>query len=61
MENGNYVTISLERYEQLIRSEHDANQLKTLIANRASNYEGLDYVSIIHLHTLYNGNEEETK
>ena len=55
------VTITVERYNQLIRAEHDANQLKTLIANRASNYEGLDYQSVIHLHTLYNGNEEVDK
>ena len=61
MEIENYVAIPLKRFEQLIRSEHDANQLKTLIANRASNYEGMDYQTVIHLHTLYNGNEEVNK
>lgn len=58
MENEIYVSITLERYEQLIRSEHDANQLKTLIANKASGYEAIDHQIVSSLNALYNGNQE---
>lgn len=57
MENGNYVTISLERYEQLIRAEHDANQLKAMIDAESS----IDYNGIGLLKSIYIGNKEETK
>ena len=53
------VAITIERYNQLIRSEHDANQLKTLLANRASNYEGIDFQTVIYLNTIYNEKKED--
>lgn len=55
------VTISVERYEQLIRAEEDANQLKALIADAYENYATLDRVSLALLNKLYFGNKEETK
>ena len=57
MENGNFVTISMERYEQLIRAEHDANQLKALIEGEHS----IDYSGMSMLQSIYIGNKEETK
>ena len=55
MENGKYVTIPLERYEQLIRAEHDANQLKSLIEDKHT----LDYGDMRLLQDIYIGNKEE--
>ena len=61
MENGNFVTISMERYEQMIRAEHDANQLKALIEEKNENYGTLDHNEITCLHSIYFGYKEETK
>lgn len=55
------VTISVERYDQLIRAEEDANQLKSLIADTFENYEVLDRAKLALLNKLYFGNKEETK
>lgn len=55
------VAITVERYNQLLRAEHDANHLKTLLADRASNYESIDFQTVIFLNTIYNGNKEDSK
>lgn len=55
------VAISVERYDQLIRAEQDANQLKALIADAYENYAILDRTTLALLNKLYFGNKEETK
>lgn len=61
MEIGNYVAIPLERYEQLIRAEHDANQLKSLIEKKSEVYGTIDRNEVTFLHAIYFGDKEETK
>ena len=55
------VAITVERYNQLIRAEQDANQLKNLIADAYENYAVLDRTTLGLLYKLYFGNKEETK
>lgn len=61
MMNENYVTISQERFEQLIRAEHDANQLKAIIADCHENYHSITREDLNLLYTVHIGNKEETK
>lgn len=61
MENGSFLMVPLERYEQLIRAEHDANQLKALIEDTRTGYGGLDYDAICTLHSIYIGKKEDDK
>lgn len=61
MENGKYVAIPLERYEQLIRAEHDANQLKALIEKKNEDYGTIDRNELLCLQAIYIGDKEETK
>lgn len=53
------VAITVERYNQLIRAEQDANQLKALIADAYENYEVIDRVKLALLNKIYIGNKEE--
>ena len=55
------VAITVERYNQLIRAEQDANQLKALIADAFENYEVIDRVKLALLNKLYFDNREVTK
>lgn len=55
------ITISVERFQQLIRAEHDANSLKALIADAYANYESLDRTKLAVLYKLYFGTNEESK
>lgn len=59
MENGKTIEIGLERFQQLIRAEQDANQLKALIEDAYKNYETLDRAKLSLLHKLYFGNKED--
>lgn len=52
------VSITVERYNQLIRSEQDANQLKALIADAFENYEVIDRTKLGLLNKIYIGNKE---
>ena len=61
MPTENTITISIERFQQLIRAEQDANQLKALIADAFENYEVLDRTLLDLLNKLYVGNKEVTK
>lgn len=61
MPNENTITISVERFQQLIRAEQDAHQLKALIADVYENYEVIDRAKLALLNKLYFGNKEETK
>lgn len=53
------VAISVERYDQLIRAEQDANQLKALISDSFENYEVIDRAKLALLNKLYFGNKED--
>lgn len=53
------VAITVERYNQLIRAEQDANQLKALIADAFENYEVIDRAKLALLNKLYFGNKED--
>ena len=55
------VAITVERYNQLIRAEQDANQLKALIADAFDNYEVIDRAKLALLNKLYFENREVTK
>ena len=55
------VAITVERYNQLIRAEQDANQLKALISDAFENYEVIDRVKLALLNKLYFENREVTK
>ena len=61
MMNENYVTISQERFEQLIRAEHDANQLKAIIADCHENYHSITREDLNLLYSLYIGKKEDNK
>ena len=55
----NMVSISLERYDQLIRAEHDAHCLKAMIFDKCKTYESIPYKEIVTLYAMYFGNKEE--
>ena len=61
MMNENYVTISQERFEQLIRAEHDANQLKAIIADCHENYHSITREELDLLYSMYIGKKEGSK
>lgn len=49
------VTISMERFQQLIRAEQDANHLKALITDKFENYGTIDREDMKMLCILYCG------
>ena len=51
--------ITIERYNQLIRAEHDANQLKKLIADKYENYGRIDRDTLELLYNIYVGKKGE--
>lgn len=53
-----FVTIPLERFEQLTRAEQDANQLKTIIDKAYTSFETFDRTKIVFLYDLYIGSKE---
>lgn len=53
------VFISTDRYERLIKSEHDANQLKALIKERYDSYGTFDREDLKFLYFMFIGKEEE--
>ena len=55
----NTVTISIERFQQLIRAEHDANQLKTLITDTYKSFDTLDRTKLTLLNKIYCGDKED--
>lgn len=52
------ITISIARFQQLIRAEQDANQLKTLIATKLDNYANIERDELKMLHAIYCGDGE---
>ena len=55
------VTISGERFQQLIRAEHDANQLKAIIADCHENYHSITREDLDLLYSMYIGKKEDSK
>ena len=53
------VCISMERLQQLIRAEHDANHIKALISDKYEKYENFDREDLKFLHTMYCAKKED--
>lgn len=53
------VCISMERLQQLIQAEHDANHLKGLIADRYESYRIIDRDELKLLNDMFCGKKEE--
>ena len=53
------IIIPNERYQQLIRAEHDANHLKTLIAEKYEDYGVISREVLGLLYTMYCGKKED--
>ena len=58
MPNENTITISIERFQQLIRAEEEANQLKAIIDDAFAHYHPIERSDIELLHVLYFGDVE---
>lgn len=58
---GNNVTISVERFQQLVREEQDAMHLKALIADAYENYETIDRAKLALLYKVYIGKKEDSE
>lgn len=54
-----YISITEERYEQLIRAEQDAKLLKTIIADAYEEYHAFDRGVLTTLYTMFIGKKEE--
>jgi hypothetical protein len=54
-----HISITEERYEQLIRAEHDANILKAIIADAYEEYHAIDRGVLTTLYTMFIGKKEE--
>ncbi len=54
-----FISVSVERYRQLVLAEHDANCLKTMIADKYENYGAFDRCTLELLYTLYCGKKED--
>lgn len=52
------ITLSIERYNQLIRAEHDANHFKAMIADKLKTYDAIPYTEVATLYSMYNGDKE---
>ena len=55
---NDHINISLERYDQLVRAEHDAHQFKAMIFDKCKTYESISYKEILTLYAMYFGKEE---
>jgi hypothetical protein len=53
------VTISIERFQQLIRAEQVANQLTAMIEDKEKHYGQIDHEDIRLLHLLLTGGDSE--
>lgn len=54
-----FVNLSIERYNQLIRLENDANLLKAVISDAHDNYRSIERDDIKILYTMFIGNKED--
>jgi hypothetical protein len=55
------LTISLARFEELIRAERDANLLKSLIEARKKAWRGIQHEELVFLYDHYFFPDEELK
>lgn len=55
------VTITSERYAELLTAANDGNNLKNLIHRKAKNYESMDHNEVRLLDKLYFNQEGEEK
>lgn len=51
--------LTLDRYDQLLRSEQDANYLKALLAEKFENYGTFSREELKMLYTMFIGKKEE--
>lgn len=54
-----FVQISPERYEQLVRAEHTANAVMAVVADAYENYHAIDRGVLTTLYTMFIGKKEE--
>lgn len=57
--NDRVITIPLERYNQLLRAEQDANHLKKLLADKYESYGSFDRFTMELLYTMYCEKKED--
>ena len=55
----NTITISIDRFQQLIRAEHDANLLKAIIMDADDSYTAIDYRTVLSLRAAFCGKKED--
>lgn len=55
----NYIAVDEKRYDQLIRAEHDANQLKALIAEKVDGLGSFSREELKLLYAMFISNKEE--
>lgn len=53
------IFLTMDRYDQLLRSEQDANYLKTLLAEKYEKYGTFSREELKILYTMFIGKEEE--
>lgn len=53
------INVIFERYEELLRAEHDANHLKALIADKVEDYGTFSREEMKMLYTMYCDKKEE--
>lgn len=58
-ETNERMGLDVQRFEQLIKSEHDANYLKSLIAEKYEHYGTFSREELKILYTMFIGKEEE--
>lgn len=54
-----YISITEERYDQLIRAEQDANHLKAFFAKKYEDYGTVCRAELELLYTMFIGKKEE--
>lgn len=52
------ITISIERFQQLVRAEQDANFLKALIAVKVNKFSVFTYEDLEILNAVYCGGQQ---
>ena len=55
----NTITISIDRFQQLIRAEHDANLLNAIIMDADDSYTAIDYRTVLSLRAAFCGKKED--
>ena len=53
------ISLTPERYEQLIKAEQDANLMKAIIADAYEEYHAIDRTVLTTMYTMFIGKKEE--